>query len=165
MSVSEHFTILRTGVLFHETCNIIWTCQGSSSLFSSFLSCCPNKMQLLYYSVFCLCPYVASATLGHNVSSQDWCTLGLYLARSCVNLCKVQSCAYCSGHLKPSQLSAFQRDGPAWSALKIFHCSHIWIQMLDNVSDYMSFTFLVVSFSCGAIIQLLLFLVLIVIIF
>jgi hypothetical protein len=81
--------------------------------------------------------------------------------------CDVESCAHCPIHRKLSQLEAFQVDGPEWSTQEdsiIQYSSHIWEQILDNVHKHLSFTFLLVSFSCGALLQYIVYLVLTVIV-
>ncbi len=35
---------------------------------------------------------------------------------------------------KSTTVAALQGDWPKWSTPRIFHCSHIWTQMLDTVS-------------------------------
>jgi hypothetical protein len=77
--------------------------------------------------------------------------------------CEVGSCNHRPGHRKPSQLAAFQ--GAEWSKPRRFRCSHIWTKMLDNIGEHLSFTFLLVSYSCEALLQCLIYLVLIVTIF
>jgi hypothetical protein len=68
-------------------------------------------------------------------------------------------------HFKPSLLAALQVDGPELCTLCRFYCSHIWEQIPHNVRECLSFTFPVSIFSCGALLQYIVYLVLIVIIF
>jgi hypothetical protein len=49
-------------------------------------------------------------------------------------------------YFKHSQLAEFQVVGPEWKTPRKFHCSLIWEQMLDNVHEHFSFTFLLRSF-------------------
>jgi hypothetical protein len=74
-------------------------------------------------------------------------------------------CAYCPSHWKLNQLAAFQEDGPEWSTIRRFHDSHIREQNRDNMHKHLSFTFLLVSFSCGPLLQYLVCLVPIIIVF
>ncbi len=55
-------------------------------------------------------------------------------------------------------------DGHEWSTPRRFRCSHNWEQMLDNVRKHLSFTFLLAFFSCGALLQYLVYLVLTIIV-
>ncbi len=66
--------------------------------------------------------------------------------------------------LAQSTIAAFQRDGPDCSIQRRFNCSHIWTWMLDNVRKHLSFTFLLVTFPCGAVLWYFVYLMLIVII-
>jgi hypothetical protein len=43
--------------------------------------------------------------------------------------------------------------------------SHIWTRMLDNVHEYLSFAFLLISYSCGGLLQYHIYLVLTIVIF
>jgi hypothetical protein len=70
-----------------------------------------------------------------------------------------------ASHSKLSQLAAFQECGPGWSSPRRFHCSQIWKQMLDNLGKHLSFTFPLVYFSCGALLQNVVCLVLTVFVF
>ncbi len=69
-------------------------------------------------------------------------------------------------HVPTTQASAnllapFQGNGHEWSTPRRCHCSHIWTWMLDDVCKNLSFTFLLISFfSCGALLQYLVYLVL-----
>ncbi len=79
----------------------------------------------------------------------------------------MESCAHCPVHRKLSQLEAFQGDGPEWSTQEdsiVQYNSHIWEQILDNVDKHLSFTFLLVPFSFGALLQYIVYLVLTVIV-
>ncbi len=66
---------------------------------------------------------------------------------------------------RPLQAESTQGKGPQWRTPRRFHCSHVRPQMLDSVHKHLSCTVLLVSFSRGAILQYLVYLVLIVIIF
>ncbi len=115
------------------------------------------------YSYVCMC------------QTGKWCTVDLCSAWPCVKLCGVESCAPplpktlrrpCPSHFRLSLLAAFPRNGSGWSTTKRFHCSHICQQQMpDSVYEQLSFTILFVinfpisNYSCGALLQCLVFLV------
>jgi hypothetical protein len=59
--------------------------------------------------------------------------------------------------------SSSSGDGLEWT--QRYYCSQNWTQVLDNVSVAFVFTFLLLFFSCGALLQYLVYKVLTVIIF
>ncbi len=62
--------------------------------------------------------------------------------------------------------TSYRQEGWPQPTSRIFHCSHMWDQMSNNVCEHLSFTFLVVPLYCSrALLQYFVCLVLIVIIF
>ncbi len=83
-------------------------------------------------------------------------------------MCEIMWCRVMCSMPKPLQAwstSSLSRYGREWSTPRRFHYSHIWKQVLGNISRHFSFTSLIVSFSCEALLQYLVYRVLTVIIF